>query len=391
MTLTNQAMIEISDLTQKAETLARGNASDRALASVYQQTLKRIDKYGLSSNEMRGKYTTALLEDLSPKKVSEQRYDKAFDYYFAHGDSDHSTPEFRDLLAGSQSLSATAGPQGGYAIAFSQVENFNVGMSQTDDVLSPTVTDFVMEDSVILQPQTVTGYDLSQITATNISENTQQVGGAFPVASGGKILKGNRIWKASFEVSLEAEQDIRGEVSKVVRAMGVSFARALGSDAVTNLIPLLPSPSVTTASGLITGTNLLDTFFALNRFYRVQPLTSWLCSDWVYEKIRKAVDSQNRPLINIEGDSETLLGKPIHVSPTFSGGGSPAVSGSLVLADWSHWHLRCSKPSLQRAINAPNTVEFGKALMIGRVRFDSLWLDESAGAYPPASVCSVTP
>jgi hypothetical protein len=48
-------------------------------------------------------------------------------------------------------------------------------------------------------------------------------------------------------------------------------------------------------------------------------------------------------------------------------------------------------PSLRRAINSANTIEYGKILMIGRCRFHSVFLDESAGAFPPVVVCSVTP
>jgi hypothetical protein len=391
MTLSNQALLEISDLSFKAEHLAKGSPSDRTLASVYLSRIANINRSGISSDEMRGKYSTALAAELTPKQITEKRYTKAFEKYFVQGDEDRSTPEFRDLAAGAQSIAYTQGVAGGYAIPLQYNSEVFEGMSQTDPVLSDDVVDFEMSDSPALQPKTVSGYDLSSVTAQLIGESTQQLGQAFAPVVGGKILRGDKIWRTAVLASLESETDIPNLISKICRCYGVAFGRSLGATAVSDLLAALPAASYSTSSGLITATDLLNIYFNVNVFHRNQSKCSWFFSDWVYERIRKAVDNQGRPLLNMVNDQEMLLGKPIHVSPSFGGGGSPVTAGTICFGDFQHWHLRCSRPTLMRAINVPNSIEYGRSYYTGRIRFSSVFADESSGNVPPVTVATVTP
>src|SRR5690242_15167211 len=113
MSLSKQCILEISELSYRAEQLARGSASDRKQADVILQRIGNLRIVGLSSNEIRGQYADALAESINgPKGEIEKRYRKAFNAYLSVGDE----KELRDLLAGSQSITYTAGPQGGYTV-----------------------------------------------------------------------------------------------------------------------------------------------------------------------------------------------------------------------------------------------------------------------------------
>ena len=202
----------------------------------------------------------------------------------------------------------------------------------------------------------------------------------------------NRIWRTAVLASLESETDIPDLISKICRCYGVAFGRSLGQTAVSDLLATLPSPSYTTSSGVITASDLLNIYFLVNRYHRAQPKCCWLMGDYSYERVRKATDSQGRPLLNMVNDAEVLLGKKAFVSPSLGGGGSPVTAGTICFGDFpNHWHLRCSRPTLMRAINVSNSIEYGRIYYTGRIRFDSAYMDESSGAYPPVTVATVTP
>jgi hypothetical protein len=70
-----------------------------------------------------------------------------------------------------------------------------------------------------MQPTVLTGYDLSTISAVQVSESTQQTPGTFPTVSG-KTLRENLIYKLTLGVTMEAEQDIPNALGKIALAMG---------------------------------------------------------------------------------------------------------------------------------------------------------------------------
>jgi len=68
----------------------------------------------------------------------------------------------------------------------------------------------------------------------------------------------------------------------------------------------------------------------------------------------------------------------------------PASNSSLIWGDLSAFHIRCSRATLQRAINAANTIEYGKVLYIARIRMDSALFDPSGGSAPPLVNATIT-
>jgi hypothetical protein len=85
MSISNQALLEISELQNKAERLSRGSASDRAQATMLLGRIKNIRTLGISSDEMRSKYAAALGEEigLGRSKPSDAEYRSLFDKYIS--------------------------------------------------------------------------------------------------------------------------------------------------------------------------------------------------------------------------------------------------------------------------------------------------------------------
>ena len=155
-TLTPKAVLEQVELSDRAQKLSRGNASDRAEAATLIQRVKVIGERGISSDEARERYAEAVLEsataELTPVTVSEERYLRAFNRYVFQGDCDRTTQEHRDLVSGQQtSIVSSAGPQGGYLIPVQYQTQVFEALAQTDELLSPDACDFTMEPTTTLQ------------------------------------------------------------------------------------------------------------------------------------------------------------------------------------------------------------------------------------------------
>jgi predicted phage gp36 major capsid-like protein len=164
-----------------------------------------------------------------------------------------------------------------------------------------------------------------------------------------------------------------------IQAFSVGIARGAGADLVNGngttapqgLLTAAANSGVTTqASGVISATDVNDTYFSLNRAYRNSPKCAWVMSDTVYQMIRAAKDSNNRPLLNMHGDDETLMGKKILVSPSVP---SAAGSKGLIFGDLSQYVVRVVKNSTEitRSIETPGYAEMGIALYTAWTRVDA--------------------
>lgn len=397
MSLTKACILEISELSHRAEQLARGSASDRKQADVILQRIGNLRNIGLSSNEIRAQYAEALVEDTTRQHSHDDAaYRTRFDRYVTGRASD---VELRDFFAGAQSVTATLGPEGGFYVPFAYDATLREAMSQVDPVLDETVTSFSMTPGPTFQPEQVSGYDLSTVAAQLIGEATQQTPQTIPPVYG-TVLRSNLIFRASFASSWEAEIDIPDFATKIVRAAGVALARRIGQSVlsgrggtdISGIVKSLGSPSVWNATnGKITLTDISNFYFSVNRFYRAAPKAGWLVTDSTYKMLRNSVDSQNRPLLDVEGDTERLLGKPLYVSPSLATlYSSIGLTGALIFGDLSSIVIRASRPELRYSIESELAdITRGQALWTTRCRADAAYFDPSSGVTPPLVLAAI--
>lgn len=373
--------------------------SNTAQASELRKRAEELGKLGLSSDELRLKYTTALNDEINPK-VSPAEYRAKFDAYVAGNLNER---EYRDWLVGGGgdlSLTYTQGVAGGFTVPVDYDGTLREGMAQPDQVLDDNVTDFTMTDGPFLPPAQVSGYDLSTIQASLVGEAAQQNPQAIPTVAGG-TLASNKIFKVTFGASIEAETDIPNFANKIIRAASVALARTIGQRVLSGkggsdisgifyqVNGGIPSQQNATP-GTITLTDINNFYFALDRWYRKQRKTGWLVSDGAYKKLRNSVDNSGRPLLTVENDAEVLLGKPVYVSPGLSHSSINSILDSIIFGDLSHIVIRMSRPTLQRAIQLGQVdITKGECAYIARARADATLFDPTNGATPPLVLCNI--
>jgi len=319
ITLSKRAILEISDLSSRAERLARGSSTDRAQAVVLTQRIASIRQAGISSDEMRGEYASALSEDLglTRTKASDAEHRRQFDKYLAG-------LETRDFLAGQQAITYTIGGGGGYLVPWEYDPTVREAMAQVDELLSDSVTDFTMTPSATFLPTQVSGYDLTLVAAQLVGETVQQQTQVIPTVAGASI-RSNLTFRATFSASMEDEQDIPGFGQKIVRASSVALARTIGQHIISGrggtsdingLVNQIPVSLSNATPGKIVLSDINNIYFSLNRWYRRAPKCAWLVNDGAYKFLRAAVDNNGRPLLDVVGDVEMLLGKPVRFCPS---------------------------------------------------------------------------
>src|SRR5260370_16050155 len=110
-----QAVRAILELSDQAEKLARGSVTERAQAQILADRIRSIKETGVTPDEARAIRAEAVAEEVLPARKKAGEYRKLFDRYLA-GDLDEHDREFRDFLAGAQSITYTQGAAGGYTV-----------------------------------------------------------------------------------------------------------------------------------------------------------------------------------------------------------------------------------------------------------------------------------
>jgi len=393
--LSKKALLEVSDLSHKAESLARGSATDREQARVLCQRISTIRETGYSDDEMRGQFADALVEDTAARKPNEVRHKKLFENYLVTGQD----KELRDFLAGTESISFTQGPAGGFTIPNIYDDTVRIANRQVDPVLDPDVTSFSQTDGPQLSPSRVSGYDLSTITATATSEGSQQTSQTIPPASGAG-LNANLIFKTTLVSTQEMEQDAANFGNLIVKAGSVALGRAIaksamvgqGGNEINGIINTIgTTPGLQFTPGKLVLDDLLNYVWSVNAFYRHAPKCGWLVSDGFYKMVRRAQDNQGRPLLSVHDDDETIFGYPVYLSPSLA---TPFTSigfvGNAIFGDLSAIIVKTSRPTVKRVVQSSIAdITQGKSAYIFRCRADAVYLDLSGGKNPPLVMGSV--
>ena len=121
-------------------------------------------------------------------------------------------------------------------------------------------------------------------------------------------------------------------------------------------------------------------------------MAGFLASDTVIQRIHAASENNGRPLISVERGEPRMLGFPIHCAPSLGAvGGSPMSNSTLIFGDLGAFHIRCSRPTLQRVINSSTAdIAGGRALYVARIRMDFALFDPSDGSAPPLVTAVIT-
>ena len=329
--------------------------------------------------------------------------------------------EMRELSEGQaagyssgQTLAYSAGNEGGYLVPQEFHDEVIHGMAQFDPLLDKDVVTLIESPTFALRPYRIPGWDMSTFQAMKVAEGVRQqgsglsinwdgspapygapAGGVLPTVSG-TILGGYK-YKASLPVSAELEDDSFLPLMKMITdAYVIGFARGIGVDLVTGNGTTAPQGALTGAGASVyttasTGVLALNDFesvyFKVNRFHRNSQKCAWLMSDAVYQMARKAIDTVGNPLLRVIKDKETIMGKPVLVSPSLpaynASLGTQAAGSFCVFGDLSHFYVRVSKMVVQRAWQLPGYVENGMALYTGLMRADARVFDPTGGGVQP--------
>ena len=270
--MTPAAYLEYQELLSAATELTkRGSTAEIAQARILRTKAEGIERRGLSTKEGMERYTAGLQESLAtPSTVttSDPQYRAAFHRYVYDGALGIPEVQKRTLEVGTQSITWSAGPSGGYLVPVETEQQIFESMNQVDDLLSPDACTFTVEPNV--PPRVLVAYDLSSIEASVVGEVAQQQPQAFPEVLG-RTLRSNIILKASFAATIEALSDVPDVLAKLSRAFGVALGRAASSLCVTGdggtsepqgLLTAI-APSYTTGSGVITLSDILAIYYSV--------------------------------------------------------------------------------------------------------------------------------
>jgi len=392
--------MELQDEARKL--LARGTPHDIAKATELRKRYERIEQRGFSSDELRIKYAEALGQEFSAQNRSNaSEYRKQFEKYLL-GQIDEE--EVRGFLAGSQTISFTAPSQGGTFVPVDAdlQQIMRSARRQVDPVLSEDVTDFIQTDNGTLRPAQISGFDLSTITGSLVAEASQQNPQSVPSAAGA-VLRNNIIFKATFAASMEAEQDFENFTQKIVAASATALARVIskkviagagGTTDIPGIALALSSTLSNTTGGKLVLADLVNCVYSIDEYWKGSPKCAFLLPPAVAKLARLAVDSQNRPLLDISASDGhlSILGFPCFISPSLATAvcGIGAVGGVLFGDLGTGIVVRTSRPQIQRSVQAAQAgIETGQALFTARCRADAVAWDPSAGANPSVILMTI--
>jgi HK97 family phage major capsid protein len=387
MSLSVSAQIELRDVVAEMETLSALPSLTGQQKTRFGFLLSRASvlKSGAISDEVRQADAAKLAKEFgfSMERPTEEQRAKTeeieeFRQFIQRG----TIPERRTYAP----LDSLDGALGGYLCPVSFQSELFKGINTIEPLFDETNVRFIRTTTgrSLVGP----GIDLSSMSASIIAQNTQIAPLTNPTIS--KTTWGAFTYKTSpIAVTLEIEQDaFESMANEVIRdAFSVGFATGIGADLISGngttapqgIVTAATDSTITTASSsAITADEILSVYFALPRIHRANPKTAWIFSDEQYQIVRKAVDGNQRPLLNMADDGEKLLGKKVLVSPALASG------SKFALANLSQYCVRVATESVrvQRAAELPSYVERGVALLTASMRVDAKLVQPASTVSP---------
>jgi HK97 family phage major capsid protein len=307
--------------------------------------------------------------------------------------------ETRQMQAGTQSITYSQTQLGGTLVPNEFYDKLVVGMAQFDPLLNADIVTLIPSGDGALRPFTIPGWDLTTFEAEIVAEGSQQTVQT-PPAVASKILNGYK-FMATLPVSIELEEDAFDAMASLMQtAYSIGFGRGVGKRLITGNGTTAPqgvlagagaSVYTTANTGILVLNDFEAVYFKVDRAHRASPKCAWLMNDAAYQMARKATDTVGNPLLKLIGDTETIMGKPVHVAPSLPlynpSLGTQADGSFCVFGDFAKYFVRTSKMTLTRKWQLPGYVEFGLALYTGIMRVDAKVFDPSNGTVPPI-VCA---
>lgn len=410
MSLSVRAEREIFQLQTRCEQILNKSTltrSDRSRVDALLAEISTIKKAGRSKDEIREDLALAQSAEFRAAELRREEAHAEMFRMFLRGRSDSEIEQrASDIFqAGTQSVVWSSGPAGGILVPTEFAKSVVLGMAQYDPLLDEDVVSLVQTNGFFLKPYIQPAWDLSQIASSKVAEATQHNADA-AIATDLKLL--NR-WthRLSLGASFEFEEDQQAYdnvLSSIQQAYSIGFARGIGEDLVLGDGSTAPqgilngaadsgvslSSAITSDVSAVLNDAFQNAYFSLNRVYRAQPKCAWFMADKTYQWIRSLTDKQARPLIEIQKDKETLMGKPIYICPSMPAHTPSVADGYIVFGDASHLVVRLSSIWIRRNLQAQGYVEYGKALYTGLQQVDAKVVDPTAGVVPPLVKMTIT-
>lgn len=316
--------------------------------------------------------------------------------------------EYRDEGTGNPAASFLQGNMGTFVPLDFFRQYLPVALRQYDPLFDPDIVSYLETEHG--RPIQVPNASAIDTVADVVSESAGSSEADYDDA--GQVIVGGFTYRTPlWRISMESFQDL--DASYIATEMFKRWASqriALGAGAdlavgngvgrplglVTALIANSGQAVGRTATGSASNTGLSETgansvgsddlnalFYSVNPAYRSSPKCAWFMNSNTMAYIASLKDKNGRPLYSLDGPNQTLLGKPVRISPSLDDiGGSKY---PIAFGDMSYWLTRCAREQQWIKVykQAPGLVEKGKVGLRAFVRYDGALLYNDPVAAPP--------
>jgi HK97 family phage major capsid protein len=395
--MTAAALKEIFQLQREMDgLLAQEHVSkeQRKRADMLMSKIASLRDMGMSTDEAHRALASEYGREIEQRDENAAAHEDLFKRFLR---GEHIEERATTLVAGSQSILYTAGQNGGFLVPTKFYQSAAEGLALTDPLLDENIVTLISEPDFSLRPITIPGWDLSGVAAVKVGETSTYTSSNVPSIT--SEMKNGYTYRVAFDASLEWDVDAKAygdPMAALGRACGVAMARGVGPDLVAGNGTSAPQgvltgatdSGVTTAnSGKVVLGDFTNVFYSVNKVYRDSPKAAWLVNDSVHKMISNCVDDNHRPLFPVVDGITRICGKPVYVCPSLpaynASLGTQAPGSFCAFGDLSHYYVHATNIRMQRLLQTPGLIEYGKCRYIALQRVDAVLNDPTDGALPP--------
>lgn len=429
--LSNRALLEVMRLTNEARALAKGNSRERKESDIIMARIKAINSIGISTDEAHERAMNAMAKEVGLNEVDfeqvrkQKRHEELFRRFIAGGAIHEMEAELRDFEAGTQTLTYTTGPEGGFLVPQTVADQFVLGLAATTPLLDQNVVTIRQQDDPVTEAGTSSFFRPTGTVKPNSDAgagtlrpivipaiNTTYGGGLTAFRLGENVQAGRSQampmsatqlgWYAyrtlDIPVTFELEQDSFTDVMDLLQtALPIALARGAGADLAygtgssepTGIIQAAASsginislsaagPGGVASSPILTA--LEEVMQSVDVLHRSHYKCAWLMDDGTWFAIRKLAPSAARPLDFDKGDTQYayaptcggyLLGKPVLICNDLAGSNGSNPQANVIFGNLSRFYVRRAGSIRIRRNLESAYVTNGVALYTALMRLDS--------------------